>query len=82
MSSIKNKIDSLEESLSPKYDFAKDLAARLNEARERLLREGPRDRTEEIQEYLKKHPEISLDTDVNRLLGMMIRERLKEHRDG
>lgn len=82
MSSIKNKIDALEDSLSPQSDVTKNLADRLKEARERTLEEGFDERVRDMEDFFKDHPEISPDdrTEVAKIRGQLMRERLKEYR--
>jgi len=82
MSSIKNKIDALEESFSPQFDVTKDLADRLREARERSFREGNEERLRDLDEYRKNHPELPPKIDDLTIRGMIMRERLKESMGG
>ena len=82
MSSIKNKIDALEDSLSPQSDVTKNLADRLKEARERAKNEGSEERLRDMEDFFKDHPEISPDdrTEVAKIRGQLMRERLRKSR--
>lgn len=79
MSSIKNKIVALEDSLSPQSDVTKNLADRLKEARERALEEGFDERVRDLDEYRKSHPELPPQIDDLTIRGMIMREQLKEY---
>lgn len=82
MGSIKNKIEALEECLSPKIDFAKDLVERLREARERALKEGLEERVRDLKEILKDRPDLSPEdtAEIAKIRGQLMREKLRKSR--